>query len=82
MCGLNLKDSFENNGSDSWTIFFSLLMVVAFIYFVCGSVVNACLFNEIGINMLPHHVFWSSLYSNIKVCLNTGLFIVFFSNKI
>jgi len=43
-------------------------MVVAFVYFVGGSVINACLFNEIGINMIPHHAFWSSIYDKIKVC--------------
>jgi len=68
-----LRDAFENNSSEYWTFFFSFIMVVAFIYFVGGSVVNACLFNEIGINMIPHHVFWSSFYNNIKV----GLFIHF-----
>lgn len=67
VCGLNLSDAYDNNSeSESWTYFFSFVLVVAFVYFVGGSVVNACLFNEIGINMIPHHAFWSSLYENIK----------------
>jgi len=52
---------------------------VAFVYFVGGSVVNACLFNEIGINMIPHHTFWSSLYDKIKVC-HCVVLIYFFNN--
>jgi len=67
VCGLNLSDVYDNSPeSESWTYFFSFVLVVAFIYFVGGSVVNACLFNEIGINMIPHHAFWSSLYDTIK----------------
>ncbi|XP_022165414.1 uncharacterized protein LOC111030297 [Myzus persicae] len=67
VCGLNLSDAYENNpDSESWTYFFSFVLVVAFVYFVGGSVVNACLFNEIGINMIPHHAFWLSLYDKIK----------------
>jgi len=66
---LNLNNAYDNNSeSESWTYFFSFVLVVAFVYFVGGSVVNACLFNEIGINMIPHHAFWSSLYDKIKVC--------------
>lgn len=67
VCGLNLNNAYDNNSeSESWTYFFSFVLVVAFVYFVGGSVVNACLFNEIGINMIPHHAFWSSLYDKIK----------------
>ncbi|VVC34879.1 Mannose-6-phosphate receptor binding domain,Autophagy-related protein 27 [Cinara cedri] len=66
VCGLNLKDAIENSSSESWTLFFSFILVVGFVYFVCGSVMNACLFNKIGINMIPHHAFWTSLYNNVK----------------
>ncbi|XP_025202908.1 uncharacterized protein LOC112599986 isoform X2 [Melanaphis sacchari] len=67
VCGLNLNDGYdEYSDSESWTYFFSFVLVVAFVYFVGGSVINACLFNEIGINMIPHHAFWSSHYNNIK----------------
>ncbi|KAL4147924.1 hypothetical protein QTP88_002251 [Uroleucon formosanum] len=67
VCGLNLSNAYDSNSdSESWTYFFSFVLVVAFVYFVGGSVINACLFNEIGISMIPHHEFWSSLYNKIK----------------
>lgn len=69
VCGLNLKDAYENNESDSWSFLLSFIMFVAFVYFVGGSVANACLFNETGVNMIPHHEFWVSNYNKIKVCL-------------
>lgn len=70
-------DSYENNNSNSWSVLLSVILVGVFIYFVGGSVVNACLYNETGTNMIPHHEFWISNYNKIKVCLDI-LFLKFF----
>ncbi|XP_050437197.1 uncharacterized protein LOC126843610 [Adelges cooleyi] len=66
VCGLNLLDSIENSNTDSWSVFFSFLLFVIFIYVIGGSVINACLFNATGTDILPHYQFWSSQYNNIK----------------
>jgi len=59
-----LKNVTANNpDSESCTYFFHFLLVVAFIYFVDGSVVNARLFNEIGISMIPQQAIWCSIKS-------------------
>ncbi|XP_050533874.1 uncharacterized protein LOC126901463 [Daktulosphaira vitifoliae] len=66
VCGLNLIDAIENDSTSSLSIFFSLLLFIVFVYLIGGSVINACLLNKTGVNIIPHHEFWSSIYNNLK----------------
>ena len=57
----------EEDGMSAFAIFCLILFFVIFLYFVGGSIYRRNVMDKKGIEILPHHEFWLSIPSKMKV---------------